>query len=186
MIALEQTVAVLLCAGHSRRFESGDKLLFPMSGKPLAAHAAAMLATLPFAGLVATVRHNQTALHDLLKGFGFDLIEVTDDAEQSQSANAGIEAALAKGGKAICMMLGDMPFVPTSHIGSLAMAASDALPAASQGDGWIGPPWIASAMWLGANAAGVKAAIARDAVVITPPPGSLRDIDYHADLQAGP
>jgi molybdenum cofactor cytidylyltransferase len=185
MIALGQTAAVLLCAGHSRRFEAGDKLLFPLCGKPLVAHAASMLASMPFANRIATVRANQPALHDVLSSFGFDLIEVGDDVPQQQSAIAAMQAAFATEARAICLMLGDMPFVAINHIEALAAAASNAMPAASQGDGWIGPPWIASTQWARANICSVKTAIARDALALTPAQGSLHDIDCHADLKAG-
>lgn len=185
MIALEETVAVLLCAGHSRRFEGGDKLLFPLSDKPLVAHAAGMLASLPVVARIATVRPDQDALHGIMKGYGFELIEVGSDMTQQQSARAGIEAALALEPRAICLTLGDMPFVPASHIEALSDAAIETRPATSQGDGWVGPPWIASAEWVGANRSMLKAAISRDAVGVAPPKDVLRDIDCIADLGPG-
>jgi CTP:molybdopterin cytidylyltransferase MocA len=185
MIALQQTAAVLLCAGHSRRFEGGEKLLVSLSGKPLVAHAASMLASLPFASRVATVRANQPALHNVLSSYGFDLLEVGYDVTQQQSALAGTQAAIEKGARAICLMLGDMPFVAASHIEALAAATSETMPTASQGDGWIGPPWIASTPWVRANASSLKAAVARDALALAPSEGALHDIDCRADMKAG-
>jgi molybdenum cofactor cytidylyltransferase len=184
MIALDQTVAVLLCAGHSRRFEGGDKLLAPLSGKPMVAHAASMLATLPFGARLATVRADQIALHDLLRSHGFDLVEVAEDTTQPQSALAGIEAAMIGNPTGICLMLGDMPFVPADHIQALAKAATGARPAASLGDGWTGPPWIASAGWLCRETPGLKAAIGEQALAISLSIDQLRDIDCLADLRA--
>ncbi len=182
MIALENCTAILLCAGESRRFSAGDKLLHPLEGKPLVTHAAAMLASLPFASRIATVRVEASDVQAILSDLGFTLVPLPAGAEYAESLRAGIGAGLASGAEALCLGLGDMPFVTADHIAALAQAASRQRPAASQGPEWIGPPWIASADWVRENVGTPKASLNRDASCIAPSAGILRDIDTAGDL----
>ncbi len=184
MIALENTTALLLCAGHSRRFAGGNKLMYPLSGKAVVAHIATILASLPFVEKFATVRAGADDLHQLLSDFGFALVLVPETAEQNDSVNAGLETALRFEDRALFLALGDMPFVTAEHITKLAASASMEQPAASQGGNWTGPPWIASAEWVQGNKADLKASLNRDAVKVAPPTGILCDIDTMADLTA--
>jgi molybdenum cofactor cytidylyltransferase len=182
MIALERTAAVLLCGGHSRRFEAGDKLLYPLENKPLVAHIAGTLASLPLLAKVATVRPGATALQALLAGHGFAIIAINADDDQPQSLQSGLEAALAVKPDAILLALGDMPFVTHTHVAALAHVASHLIPAASKGDGWLGPPWIASSSWVAQNRTDMKQALRHQAIAVEPSSDLLADIDRLEDL----
>ncbi len=182
MIALERTVAVLLCGGQSRRFGVEDKLLYAVKGRPLVAHAAEMLAALPFFGRIATVRAGAPDLEVLLAEHGFATVGIGEDDDQRQSLEHGLAAAFAIEPNAILLALGDMPFVTSGHFLGLAEAASDEVPAASHGEGWVGPPWLASVNWVRQHRGDLKAALAREAVAIAPPSTELADIDRVEDL----
>lgn len=182
MIALEETTAVLLCAGQSRRFGEADKLLHPLDGKPLAAHAAQMLASLPFALKLATVRPCATKLHALLSNAGFTLVPVPAGASQTDSLRHGLDIALDGDGSAILLALGDMPWVTAQHIKVLASAADTERPAASKAPDWTGPPWLAPAIWVRANIETVRAGLLRDAVPVAASAALMRDVDRPADL----
>lgn len=182
MIALADTVLVLLCAGQSRRFGAENKLLHPLHGKPLVLHSAQMLAALPFAARIATVPEGEDELAGVLADAGFQTIPLAGEVTQPQSLDAGLEAALALSSAGICVALGDMPYVTAAHIEALATAAIANTPAASQGDGWTGPPWVASAGWVQAHRAALKAGLASQATPVAAPPAELKDIDTPSDL----
>jgi molybdenum cofactor cytidylyltransferase len=182
MIALERTVAVLLCAGRSERFGEDDKLLHPLGGKPLVAYAADRLAALPFMASVATVRPDAPNLHSLLAAKGFAVRQTGPEATQAQSLRCGLESALALSPDAILLALGDMPWVTTEHLFALARAADMTCPAASGGDDWISPPWIAPAEWVSANLEALKSALNRDAIAIPASENILRDVDRLEDF----
>jgi molybdenum cofactor cytidylyltransferase len=182
MIALERTVAILLCAGESRRFGDADKLLHPLAGKPLVLHVAEALAALPFQQRLATVRPDAHVLHGLLKAAGFALRQTAPGATQADSLQSGLDAALALKPEAILLALGDMPFVGPAHILALAQAANAIRPAVSQGADWISPPWIAATAWLRANQSNLKAALQRDAVTVRADGRTLHDIDRPEDV----
>jgi molybdenum cofactor cytidylyltransferase len=182
MIALADTVLVLLCAGQSRRFGAENKLLHPLHGKPLVLHSAQMLAALPFAARIATVPEGEDELAELLADAGFQTIPLANEVTQPQSLGAGLEAALALSPTGICVALGDMPYVTAAHIEALANAASPSGPAASQGLGWIGPPWVAPAHWVNAHRASLRPSLAQDAMPVAAPPANLKDIDRLTDL----
>lgn len=182
MIAIERTAAILLCGGHSRRFGPTDKLLHPLVGKPLVAHIAQTLAMLPLLARFATVRPGAPDLEALLAEHGFATIAIDEDADQRQSLQCGLDAALSKRPDAFLLALGDMPFVTGDHIRAIAKAADDRVPAASKGDGWLGPPWIAASHWVEKNRGELKAALHREAIAIAPPDAILSDIDRIEDL----
>lgn len=182
MIALEKCAAILLCAGQSRRFSGGDKLLHPLNGIAIVAHAATMLASLPFATRIATVRAEALDVQAILLDLGFTLVPLPAGAEHGESLRAGIQAGLASGAEGLCLSLGDMPFVSAAHISALADAATPGRPAVSQGPGWTGPPWIAPVDWVRGNADSLKSALLHDALPIAASVEILSDIDTVADL----
>ena len=184
MITWEKSAAILLCAGESRRFADGDKLLHPLNSMAIVAHAATMLASLPFATRIATVRTEASSVQAILSGLGFTLVPLAAGAEHAESLRAGIKAGLASGAEALCLSLGDMPFVTRDHIAALGAAATPEAPAVTQGPGWTGPPWIASADWVRKNADSLKSALLRDAMPVAPTADIVRDIDTVADLSA--
>jgi molybdenum cofactor cytidylyltransferase len=182
MITFERSVAVLLCGGQSRRFGEADKLLHPLRGKPLVAHAAQTLASLPFAARIATVLADAPELSALLLELGYTLVPVNQDAKQADSLQAGIATALALNPESVCLALGDMPFITREHFKALADASTADRPAVSESENWLCPPWIAPEGWVRANQHALKATLQRDAVRIAAPATTLRDIDTPDDL----
>ena len=143
MIALEQTVAVLLCAGRSRRFGVGDKLLATLRGKPLVLHAAGLLAALPLRDRIAVTPARRGALAEVLGALGFTLV-VNEQAEagHDRSARLGLAGALEREAGAALICLGDMPNVSASHVAALARSADEETVAMSSAGEWSSPPTL--------------------------------------------
>jgi molybdenum cofactor guanylyltransferase len=95
--------AFLLAGGHSTRM-GRDKALLPFAGRPLVAHALALLAE---AGLPATIVGNRPDLQSFAP--------VLDDIESGQGPLAGICAALAStSARYIVFLSVDQPLLPAS------------------------------------------------------------------------
>jgi molybdenum cofactor guanylyltransferase len=95
--------AFLLAGGHSTRM-GRDKALLPLAGRPLIAHALALLAE---AGLPATILGNRPDLRSFAP--------VLDDAEPDHGPLAGICAALASTSARDALFLSvDQPLLPAS------------------------------------------------------------------------
>lgn len=123
----DQIFAVLLAAGAGRRF-GGDKLLAPLGGRPLVAHAAAALAESMaqgvIAGGVAVVPPRATALAWSLDTAGLTLLENPNPAAGlSSSLKVGI-AQVARWSKdlprsAALVVLADQPDLRSAVIARL-------------------------------------------------------------------
>ncbi|MDT9598803.1 nucleotidyltransferase family protein [Sphingosinicella rhizophila] len=145
MIALEKTIAILLCAGLSRRFGDEDKLAASFDEKPLVAHAADMLASLPFQALIAVLPggQGQTQLHAMLTARGFRIAENPRPSDgKDSSIRAGLQMALRYRPKAMLIALGDMPFVTSDHVARLSRAVTPVAAAMSFTSGRRSPPLI--------------------------------------------
>ncbi len=141
MLALERTVAVLLCAGLSRRFGAGDKLLAPLRGRPLVRHAAELLASLPLLDRIAITCARAGPLHEMLDALGFTLVaNERPEAGHDISIRLGIESALGRGADAVLICLGDMPNVSRGHVAALAELADEDTVAMSTTSAWSSPP----------------------------------------------
>ncbi|WP_375394904.1 nucleotidyltransferase family protein [uncultured Sphingomonas sp.] len=133
MIAVEDTVLILLAAGRGARFgDIGGKLAEPFLGRPLGLHVAVALEDLPFRRRIAVV--GQTALD--YGAHGFDLV-ANDDPDQgmARSVRLGVEQARALDAAAVLIALADMPRVTAAHVFRLFDAADgdDAVIASSDG-----------------------------------------------------
>lgn len=128
---------VLLAAGRGERF-GGAKLVADLSGQPVACHAAAMLASLPFAHrFVVSGPHTPD-----LAQFGLRVLPLDPPgAPQSRSLAMGVAAAQAAGATAVLVALADMPLVPAAHVRAL-VTAFDGDRIASRADGVMMPPAI--------------------------------------------
>ncbi len=192
MIAIEQTVAMLLCAGLSRRFGDEDKLLAPLRGKPLVAHAAEMLVTLPFKQQMAVVPARAGPLHRLLADLGFTLVEnVQPEAGQDLSVRLGLKRALELAPHGALLALGDMPNITRGHLARLATLADDDRVAISATDDWRAPPMLIpvarAEQILGRPQRKTKELISAGAIVeLRVPASELRDFDTRADFAAEP
>lgn len=143
MIPLEKTVAILLCAGLSRRYGAGNKLLALLDGKPLAAHVAALCVGIPFAERIAVVPPEEPPLHALLLDHGFDLVVNPDPASgKDNSLRLGLDRALDPDGRAAVILLGDMPHVTEAHLRALSHAATDTIVVISYDGTTTSPPTL--------------------------------------------
>ncbi len=118
MARIEQSVAVLLAAGHSRRYGGAGKLVAGFRGRPLALHAAGTIAALPFARRLAVCRSGDDNLAAMLEVEGFVVVRNPDPAQGLASSLAlGVEAAGEPEALVIC--LADMPLVTAAHLTTL-------------------------------------------------------------------
>lgn len=167
---------LLLAAGASRRFGTQDKLLTPLGGRPLVAHAAQALRSIPLDDRIAVIANPH--LRPWLAGFR--IVQIAH-GRQSDSLRAGMEAA----GNAdrLLIVLGDMPDITPLHLLAVLDRATDLVPSASHDGRHPRPPacFPASAFDALAQATGDRGAaeLLRDL-----PPGQLvaapdllRDID---------
>ena len=133
MIAIEDTVLILLAAGRGSRFgDIGSKLAEPFLGRPVGLHVAVALEDLPFRRRIAVV--GRPALD--YGAHGFDLI-ANDDPDQgmARSVRLGVEQARGMDAAAVLIALADMPRVTATHIFRLfdAVDSPDAVVASSDG-----------------------------------------------------
>ena len=137
------TALLLLAAGTSSRFGNDDKLMAPLDGRPLLAHAAARLPHDAAAARIAVTGPDQKARARCLTDLGWE-IAVNPSPEQGQASSiaAGVEQASAQDDAACALiMLGDMPFIPDSHLRNLKKALTDGASAVmTEADGVLSPP----------------------------------------------
>ena len=117
--------ALLLAAGSSRRFGS-DKLLHPLAGRPLVAHAAMAIAEAIarglLAGAVAVLPAGATSLARQLDTAGMHLVPNRDPTRGlSSSLRLGLAAMEQSGARAALVMLADQPFVRAEVISALVL-----------------------------------------------------------------
>lgn len=186
MIAPERIAAVVLAAGGSVRF-GADKLVHPLNGKPLGAHAADVIAGLPFAHRFAVVPVGNRQRATIYVSRGFDLIP-NPDPEQGLSSSialaAGVAAAL--GAQALLLCLADMPFITRAHL-ALLVGAAGTEPVTTVNAGVRSPPAIfPSAMFADLMAlSGDRGArpLLDAAITVEAEAGLVRDIDTPSDLR---
>lgn len=133
MIAIEDTVLILLAAGRGSRFgDVGSKLAEPFLGRPVGLHVAVALEDLPFRRRIAVV--GRSALD--YRAHGFDLI-ANDDPDQGmgRSVRLGVEQARAVDAAAVLIALADMPRVTATQVHRLfdAQHGPDTVAASSDG-----------------------------------------------------
>lgn len=133
MIAVEDTVLVLLAAGKSSRFgDLGSKLEEEFVGKPLGLHVAVALESMPFKRRVAVIDHCRLDYAQ----YEFDVIaNDAPDKGMAHSVCLGIEAAQRAGAKAVMIALADMPRVTAAHIYRLFDATTDESSVVASSDG---------------------------------------------------
>ncbi len=133
MIAVENTVLVLLAAGKSERFgDVGSKLDQLFLARPLGLHVAVALESMPFKKRVAIV--DGCALD--YSEHGFEVHHNEDpDRDMASSVRMGVDCAQACDADAVVIALADMPRVTAAHIYRMfdAADAADAVVASSDG-----------------------------------------------------
>ncbi|MFW2831712.1 NTP transferase domain-containing protein [Sphingomonas sp. ID0503] len=172
------TVAVLLCAGLSRRYGKADKLLAPLSGRPLAAHAAAMLAGLPFLSRIAVVQAGWSGV-PLLGSFDIVKNPRPEDGQDS-SLRLGLAAALYREPRAILVCLADMPFVTPDHLA--AVAAHNGAAISGKGPPTLIPADLARLILADPTRPARDHVRSASPAVVTADPLILRDFDRPEDF----
>ena len=122
----EDCALVILASGLSKRFGRDDKLIADFRGKPLVQHAIDAAAPLPFAERFAVIPKISNERRKLFNYEGYSLIEnKSPELGQGGSLKLAAMSAQAQGHKAICVMLGDMPFVETQDLSNLLQNLSN-------------------------------------------------------------
>lgn len=114
--------AVVLAAGRSERMGPRNKLLEPVSDKPLLAHALETIASLELGDVIVVTGHEQAAVAELARRYGARIAH-------NPSYREGMGASLACGARAVgshaagvFIHLADVPFVLASTYRALARA----------------------------------------------------------------
>ena len=179
----------LLAAGQSRRFGDQDKLGALLGHKMLGLHAAETGAGMSFSQklVIASPKHDCAGPWSEL---GYRVI-ANEDAAQGQATSVRLAAAHAieAGASALCIMLADMPFVTSDHLGRLIETfkqAGETNTVASARNGRAMPPAIFPSGTLQTlldlkGDAGARTLLA-DAVLVEGHDQLLIDIDTEEDL----
>lgn len=182
----EPIAAVVLAAGLSTRF-GGDKLLYLYAGKPLAAHIADTLASLPLTWRIAIVPPAPSPRGNVFAERGFELVE-NPDPQQGMGASLalGAQRAVELGAAALLVCLADMPNITAAHLTALLAAAGDSDAVATGFDNSRGPPVVFARRLFPDLAAlsgdhGAKHLLA-GATLVAAPPGLSRDFDTPTDF----
>jgi len=137
----ENSAVFILSAGLSVRYGEVDKLMENLGGKPLLAHAIDTAKSLPFAAFYGIVPHSSQRRRDLFHQAGFNVIDnPSPEKGQGLSLILAAQKALAEDYEAICILLGDMPFIASTHLEVLMEALYDKESAISACNQTIMPP----------------------------------------------
>ena len=110
---------LLLAAGQSSRMKGQHKLLREIDGVPLVRRTAERLLASRASGLSIVINPQNTAIQDVLKGAGADLVFARDAASGlAASLRAGINALPPEAG-AVIVALADMPEITAQDIDAL-------------------------------------------------------------------
>lgn len=183
MIEPGEINAVLLAAGLSRRFGDTDKLAAPYEGKPLALHAADLLAAIPFGRRTAVCRPG-SALVPLLEVRGFTIV-LNPAPQRGMGSSLALAAkdASRTASAALMVLLADMPGVTSAHLMRLIAAFGPARDLVASTDGSAPmPPALLGRRHFADLAAlagdtGARALLA-GAGLVGAPPAELIDIDH--------
>ncbi len=186
MLKPEDTALILLAAGHSRRFNDGDKLAEPFLDKPLAFHVVTALENIRFCARIAIV--SDTTLD--FSALGYQVVENPDASlGQARSLCHGVTAAQKAGAQAVLVALADMPRVTAAHVYRLFDAADGDATIVASSDGvnpmppaLFGKDMFETLLALDGDQ-GARELIKRGHHVIAPP-AELVDIDTQDDLKA--
>lgn len=180
-----RTAAVLLAAGHSRRWGPDDKLLAEWNGRPLVFYAASMLCRAPVDLRAAVVRDPQVgALVDQAT------LLAPEGDDQSSSLRAAVRWAGQMGAGRLLVLLGDMPLLTERLLVAILDDCKDDTPSAARHpDGRPGAPacFPGSLFPALSNLHGDRGAgeLLQDATCVSAPATELVDVDVPQDLSAG-
>ena len=137
-----ETCAIfVLAAGLSTRFGEPDKLMTSLGGRPILSHVIDTVMPLDLEGRFGVVPQTSERRRALFLQAGFQLIEnPSPEIGVGSSIILAAQKALEERFEAICILLGDMPFIASSHITGLIEALYDEESSASLCDETILPP----------------------------------------------
>lgn len=180
------TAAVVLAAGHSRRWGPENKLLAPWQGTPLASAAARLLSAIP-ADWRAVVQRDP----DVAALFP-DADKLTPNGEdQSASLRAAAQYAAGLNADRVVIMLADMPCVTAATVARVMsattpdLAACVAYPADRCGPPACVPRGLFGQLMSITGDQGART-ILKSAIRIAALSSELIDIDTPGDLQLSP
>jgi molybdenum cofactor cytidylyltransferase len=180
--------ALVLAAGLSTRF-AGDKLVHPYRGKPLAAHVADAVATLPVGFRLAVCPAANPARQAIFRERGFEIVENGNPgAGLSSSLILGARRALDLDADALLVCLADMPHVTAAYLGTLLAALDSATEIVASQRGEVrGPPAAFARRALPRllalrGDAGARTLLAT-AGAVPLPPGLAADFDTRDDFE---
>lgn len=177
-------LVAVLAAGQARRF-GGGKLDVLCAGRKVGAHVLATVTEAGFAPGVIVVPATEPPLFAQESGWALIENPVAESGLASSVALAA-QAALAQGCD-LLIVLADMPLIAPAHLA--ALAATEGLAASDHGAGKPGvPAFVPQALLAdltaleGESGAGRWLAGRGDCTLITPPSGTLADVDRPEDL----
>lgn len=139
----EDCALIILASGLSKRFGKTDKLMADFKGKPLVQHVIDAAKGIQFAERFVVIPSESKKRRDLFSKQGFTLVENDrPQAGQGNSLKLAARTVRAKGHSAICVMLGDMPFVEKDDLISLLRNLSDKDKGVSHCNKTLMPPVI--------------------------------------------
>ena len=179
---------ILLAAGSSTRF-SGNKLLHPLEGEPIAVRSArAFIAALP--GAIAVARP-ASPLAPLFEATGLTVVEC-ERADEGMGASLAAGVAASPDANGWVVALADMPFIqPETHrkVADALAGGADLVAAAYRGERGhpvgIGARFLEQLLALEGDAGArhiVRANPGMLQLIDCDDPGVLRDIDTRDDL----
>ncbi|GCF15094.1 hypothetical protein Harman_30290 [Haloarcula mannanilytica] len=185
---------VILAAGQSSRYESGNKLLATIDGKAVVRHVAETACESSLSETVAVLGYESVAVAETLAGLA---LEERDNDEyaagQSTSVRHGVDYAQESGWDAALFLLGDMPFVRPGTIERLidTYRSGTATIVAPGHDGQRGNPVLFDSRHfetlasVSGDRGGRELIETHDgaAVIEVADPGIHRDIDTESDLE---
>lgn len=180
---------LLLAAGQSRRFGTRDKLLAPLAGRPLVAHALEALALPEAAQRLAIVSTEPVAA--IARQAGFGTLAVTPGLPQADSLTAGVGWLRQRGITRLLVALGDMPWLKIADMRALVDLGKDQAACAANGATPMPPALFPAEMFdalaalSGDRGAGRLLQSIPASHRLSLPAERLRDIDTPADLPTG-
>ncbi len=131
----------ILAAGQSTRFGDADKLMAQLGGQPVLAHVIDTSERISFQCKYGIIPSGSVKRRALLEARGFSVIE--NDAPEIGLGNSIVlaaQTAIEQDFEAICIVLADMPFIPSAHLITLMDTLYDKTAAISSCNGIIMPP----------------------------------------------
>ena len=184
---------ILLAAGRSSRFEDGHKLLAPLLGAPVVAHALGALIGAGLGRPLVVLGARGDAVREALDAaFAPDAFETLVNPRPAEGMGTSLAlAARASLGTPILLALGDMPCLTASDHRAVAAALDPSDPLAVARGGAVGkaghpvafgPGWAERLAALQGDAGAASLLRGRPVALVPLEPASQIDVDTRAAL----